>query len=245
MIWISGGREEYHDWFKNEYDQIVEKLYSFSDKFQPTMENLQHVKNGSQSMLLNRFYVLSNPMRNQIYGVSGNVFTNPIEMIAERGIFTIKTTTTRKFNKKNANFFSGFLLLRKFDKILSFMKDSGLMDKINKDFIFNMTILNNIHNRAIGDLDEDAQIVLTINHLEGAWAVLIVGLSISALVFLMELISVAKWFQLFIRKLRKFWIKLLIFLKLYEIKKEKPVKAKKSLAKQIYVAQSYPFEYID
>lgn len=63
----------------------MENLYSFSDKFQPSMENLQRVKNSEQSMLMNRLYVISNPMRNKIHGVSGNVFTNPIEMIAERG----------------------------------------------------------------------------------------------------------------------------------------------------------------
>lgn len=132
-------------------------------------------------------------------------------------------------------------MLQKFDKILEFMKDSGLMDKINHDFIYNMTILNNIQNRD-NDSDDDEQIVLTIDHLEGAWAVFIVGLTISTLVFLVELISATKCFRMFIRKLRKLLMRILTFLKLYE-KTEKP--KMKNLTKSIFVKQSYPFEYIE
>lgn len=36
-------------------------------------------------MLMNRLYVLSQSMRDKIHGIRGNVFTNQIEMVAERG----------------------------------------------------------------------------------------------------------------------------------------------------------------
>lgn len=111
------------------------------------------------------------------------------------------------------------------------MKDSGLMAKINHDFIFNMTILKNIVNGTTADED---QIVLTVQHLEGAWAALIVGLSISTLVFLLELVSATKWFRRLVDGTRTVLVRIMVFLKLYE-KNEKP---KKMLAKRAYGLQS-------
>lgn len=134
------------------------------------------------------------------------------------------------------------------------MKDSGLMAKINKDFIYNMTILKNIIN---GTTMVEDQIVLTVQHLQGAWAVLIVGLSISTLAFLLELVSATNWFRQYVNGTRRLAVRILVFLKLYE-KKEKPMRkvlanqlygfqSKKILAKQMHVVQSHynMFEYIE
>lgn len=73
------------------------------------------------------------------------------------------------------------------------MTDSGIMNKIYKDFLYNMTILENIRDR--DHIHEVSQIVLTLDHLQGAFAALIVGYLLSILVFLIELIVSTKWFR--------------------------------------------------
>lgn len=86
---IPGGLEEYHDLFKNKFpeDEIFHKLYNFSDAFLPTMENIKRVTDGKQVMLLNRIFVLSKSVHS-IFAMPTNVISNPLEMVAEKGIPT-------------------------------------------------------------------------------------------------------------------------------------------------------------
>lgn len=197
-----GGREEYKDWFDNDNpdDNIVTRSYRYSERFQPRTENLKLVRDGKQAMLINRFYVLSNTLRDAVYAVPGNVFTSPLEMITERG----------------------FPLLKKFNRLINYMKDAGLINKIASDFIFKMSILERIKNR--DHIEESSQIVLTVEHLEGAFAVLIVGALISIVVFVGEIISASVWFKRCINTIEAYfstkWHKLMVRLKLREPQKK-------------------------
>lgn len=128
------------------------------------------VRDGFISILSNRIFVLSHDLQDDIFGIPGNVFSNPLEMIAERG----------------------FPLIRKFNALINRMKDAGLTSKIYKDFLYNKTILDHIRHRE--SLTEVGQIVLTVEHLEGAFAVLIVGLMISFVVFVIEVICKSQRF---------------------------------------------------
>lgn len=202
-LFNEGGREEYDDWFDNdlEHDKEVFRRYNSSDYFQPTNENLQRVCDGKQSMLINRFYVLSNSMRDQIFALPGNVFSNPLEMIAERG----------------------FPLLRKLNTLIDRMKDSGLVMKIYNDFLHTMNLKEG---KRMREQATETQVVLTIEHLEGAFAVLILGYLLSGLVFVLELISVTKRYvrcrDICSKAITVQWDKLLIWLRLKE--KANPVK---------------------
>lgn len=193
-----GGREDYRDWFDNENgdDIIVNRTYRYSERFQPTTANLKLVRDGHQAMLINRFYVLSNTLRDAVYAVPGNVFSSPLEMITERG----------------------FPLLRKFNRLINYMKDAGLINKFNRDFIFNMSILERIKHR--DQIEDYSQIVLTVEHLEGAFAVLIVGALISILVFVGEIISATGWFKRYVNAIEELfstkWYKMMVRLKLQE-----------------------------
>lgn len=140
------------------------------------MENMKLVRDGYISILLNRIFVLSHDLQGDIYGIPGNVFSNPLEMIAERG----------------------FPLIRRINTLINRMKDAGLTSKIYKDFLYNKTVLDHIRHRE--DLTDDSQIVLTIQHLEGAFAVLIVGLMVSFVVFIIEVISKSQWCVMLFKK---------------------------------------------
>lgn len=175
---IAGGREEYADWFINDnpQDQTISKKYNISSLFQPTLENMKLVRDGRISILSNRIFVLSHDLQDDIFGIPGNVFSNPLEMIAERG----------------------FPMIRNFNSLINRMKDTGLITKIYRDFLYNKTILDHIrHREGITDVN---QITLTLQHLDGAFAVLIFGLLISFVVFLIE---VALKSQCFIRNFEK------------------------------------------
>lgn len=169
-----GGREEYSDWFENDHDhdQAVRRLYNWTEEFWPRAANLERVRDGHQAMLMNRFYVMSSALRDQIFAVPGNVFSSPLEMITVRG----------------------FPLLSAINRLVNRMKDSGLTMKINDDFLHDMNLKEAMRNarRLQGT---DVQKVLNVNHLQGAYAVLIIGLMWSALVFGMELVSVSQWWR--------------------------------------------------
>ncbi|XP_037024283.1 uncharacterized protein LOC119066111 [Bradysia coprophila] len=167
-----GGQEEYEDWFMNEnpLDQIISEKYNNSDHFLATLENMALVREGYISILTNRMFVLSHDLQEDIFGIPGNVFTSPLEMIAERG----------------------FPLIKKFSSLIHRMKDAGLTSKIYKDFLHNKTILDFIRHR--DRIHEVGQITLTLDHLQGAFAVLIIGLIISLVVFLIEILLNSKWF---------------------------------------------------
>lgn len=88
----------------------------------------------------------------------------------------------------------GFPLIRKFNSLINRMKDTGLIEKIYDDFLFNKTILDFIHDKkGIADV---SQTRLTVQHLQGAFAVLIVGLLISFVVFVVEVVSKSQSFLL-------------------------------------------------
>lgn len=136
------------------------------------------VRDGHISMLINRIFVLSHDLQDEIFALPGNVFSNPLEMIAERG----------------------FPLIRNFNSLINRMKDAGLVSKISKDFLYNKTVLDYIrHREGIADV---SQITLTVDHLQGAFAVLIVGLMISFLAFLGEVIWNSEHFIVYCKKIK-------------------------------------------
>lgn len=113
------------------------------------------------------------------------MFANPLEMIVERG----------------------FPLLRRINQILATLRDMGIMSKLFVDFHYNMTVLtsiremkahvyeeenDNVADLAFGDEEhkeeENPEIVLTTEHLEGAFTLLIAGLVASLSAFILELI---------------------------------------------------------
>lgn len=176
---FKGGREDYHDWFENEnpFDEILYKMYNYSSAFWPTINNLESIRDGKRIVLLNRIFVQSKTMEN-IFGFSGNVFLSPLEMITERG----------------------FPLLKPFSLLISHMIDAGIMTKLYADFLFNVTVLENIRDRT--RIEDTKQIVLTIHHMNGAFTVLFLGLFISFLVFISELLFA--W-NINRRKTKNYW----------------------------------------
>lgn len=161
-----GGREEYTDWFENEnpYDQIIGRLYNTSEAFWPTEENLNDVAEGKRVILTNRVFILSKSIHH-VFPLPFNVFANPLEMISERG----------------------FPLLKRYSNLIMFMRDAGIIDKLYKDFQYNATVLHHIRDREIDELKE-TQIVLTLGHMDGAFTVLLLGLFISIVTFVLEII---------------------------------------------------------
>lgn len=161
-----GGREDYHDWFDNEDpgDELFYRLYNSSKDFWPTVANLKAIRNGQRVVLLSRLYVLSTSI-NEVFPLPRNVFSNPVEMITERG----------------------FPLLKRVSRLIMYMIDGGIMAKLYKDFMFNATVLEHIRNR--NNISETKQIVLTLMHMEGAFTVLLLGLTLSALALITELLT--------------------------------------------------------
>lgn len=115
---------EYADWFENDdsTDLKISKRYNSSDDFLPTRRNLYAVRNGKRIILFNRFFVDTTSISRDVFGFTENVFSNPLEMITERG----------------ASF------LPRFNMIISRMKDSGLTIKIYNDFLYKIKILQEI-----------------------------------------------------------------------------------------------------
>lgn len=127
----------------------------------PTVENLLDVAIGRRVILTNRVFLLSKSIHN-VYPMPFNVFVNPLEMVSERG----------------------FPLLRRFSRLIMFMRDAGVIEKLYEDFHYNMTTLHHIRER---DDDDETQIVLTLGHMDGAFTVLILGNLISLVIFVIEL----------------------------------------------------------
>lgn len=119
------------------------------------------------------------------------MFANHLEMIVERG----------------------FPLLRRINEILATLRDMGLMSKLFVDFKYKMTILTSIKEMkshvSQHDIQEDIEglnllldeehrddpdpeIVLTVAHLEGAFTLLMMGLFVSSIVFVLEIIFHSK-----------------------------------------------------
>ena len=160
------------DWFDNddEMDQIIFDLYNFSEIFRPSKTSINRIMEGEETILISRLYVQSNEHRNDIFGLSQDMFANHLEMIVERG----------------------FPLLRRINEIISALRDMGMMSKLFIDFKYNMTILQSIRNLKRSQDEEEPEqsneIVLTIEHLDGAFTIFFLGLSISGIVFLFEIL---------------------------------------------------------
>lgn len=158
--------------------------------FRPSTQSLRMIKDGKIALLCSRLYVRSNKYRNDVFGLTRSMFANHLEMIVERG----------------------FPLLRRINEVLSTLRDAGLMNKMFIDFNYNMTILTpirekqhhlkeqddgNVEDLNIDDghinVEDDPEIVLTTEHLEGAFTLLFVGLAVSSAVFILEMIFHSKF----------------------------------------------------
>lgn len=172
--------------------------------FRPSTKTLKQIKDGEMTLLISRLYVRSNKYRNDVFGLTQSMFANQLEMIVERG----------------------FPLLRRINEILATMRDMGVMSKLFVDFNYNMTILASIKELKARQLepeenpqadidlnidedheskDENPEIVLTVEHLEGAFSILIAGLLASSIVFVLELIFHSKFVR---RSLKWLWRKM-------------------------------------
>lgn len=139
-------------------------MYNSTEKFWPTVENLDAVANGERVILTNRVFVLSKS-KNQVYPLPFNVFTNQLEIFSERG----------------------FPLLNRFSQLIAWMRDSGIIEKLYNDFYYNATMLHYIRNRD-SDMFNEGIIVLTLNHMDGAFTLLIFGYFIGLVAFGVEII---------------------------------------------------------
>lgn len=160
-----GGREEYADWFQNDspYDIIIGKLYNDSEAFWPFEENFASVARGERIILTNRNLVLSKSVHD-IFAFPADALASPLQMFTERG----------------------FPLLKRYSNLLSYMVDAGIISKLHKDFIYDVTVLDHIRKHEIQS-DEDSQIVLTLSHMDGAFTILLLGAALSFVIFIGEL----------------------------------------------------------
>ena len=182
-----GGRLENMDWFENgdELDEMIFDRYNHSTAFRPSTSSLRMIKNGEIALLVSKLYVGSNKYRNSVHGIQRSMFANHLEMIVERG----------------------FPLLRRINKLLAGLRDNGFMSKLFIDFKFNTTILASIREmkahkdslesemNVMNSFDyehevEDPEVVLTIEHLEGAFTIIILGLLVSSCTFILEIVFV-------------------------------------------------------
>lgn len=181
-----GGRLENMDWFDNgdELDELVFDQYNHSVAFRPSTASLARIKNGEIALLVSKLYVRSNKYRNSVHGITSSMFSNHLEMIVERG----------------------FPLLRRINEVLAALRDMGFISKLFIDFKYNMTILtpiremkalkqkDDIESKLLNSFDEeekqeeDPEVVLTVQHLEGAFSIVIMGLIVSSAVFILEII---------------------------------------------------------
>lgn len=141
------------------------------------------------AILVSRLYVRSNIYHNDVFGLTQSMFATHLEMIVERG----------------------FPLLRRINGIIASLRDMGLMSKLLTDFHYNMTILAQIreikyhlNDQNLDDVLQDLnidddhnddgspEVVLTTEHLEGAFTLLLMGLFVSSIVFILELIFRSK-----------------------------------------------------
>lgn len=185
---------------------LSEKIKSIDNPLtrRPSTKTLKRIRDGDMAILISRLFVKSNKYRNDVFGLTQPMFSNPLEMIVERG----------------------FPLLRRTNEILSTLRDAGLMNKLFIDFNYNMTILTSIRERkahenthdggdterVVMDADdedheiqgENPEIVLTVAHLEGAFTILLMGLFVSSIIFATEIIFHSKFLR---RMIRLCWVK--------------------------------------
>jgi hypothetical protein len=203
-----GGRLENKDWFENDdpIDLEVFERYNTSKEFRPSPEALKRIiKERNLGLLMSQLYVEQTDYHDDIFGITKEQFSNQLEMLCERG----------------------FPLLRRINKILGVFRDAGIASKLFEDFHYNSTILRSIREvreelidagllnlPRSEDFDENKkktehtqghEIVLTLEHLQGPFTLLIVGLIISCVVFAMELLTKMAIFQRNFVKFKIFW----------------------------------------
>uniref|UniRef100_A0A182N2R6 Uncharacterized protein n=1 Tax=Anopheles dirus TaxID=7168 RepID=A0A182N2R6_9DIPT len=176
-----GGRVDSEDWFMNDFedDRLVSERYNVSSEFQPSLGNLQAVLEGRRSLLISRLYVRNTKYYGLLHGLTQDVFVTQIEMIVEKG----------------------FPLLPKFNRILSNLIAMGIVEKLWQDFVHNVTILDRIRrNRALSEeeiMAASPEVVLTVGHLQSAFALYGIGMCLCVVVFLLEVVSktrcVGRW----------------------------------------------------
>lgn len=127
------------------------------------MQTLKSVAHGERVLLTSRVFVFSKSVHG-IFPLTFNVFASPLQMISERG----------------------FPLLKRYTLLIGRMIDAGITVKLYSDFYFNMTILEHIRHHS--EEIEPTQIVLTLNHMDGAFNLLCLGLMISSIVFFLEML---------------------------------------------------------
>ncbi|XP_035788893.1 uncharacterized protein LOC118465092 [Anopheles albimanus] len=168
-----GGRLDSEDWFMNSFeeDRLVSERYNVSSAFQPSLANIEAVNDGSRVLLMSRLYVRNTNYQDRLHGLSRNVFVTQLEMIMEKG----------------------FPLLPKFNRIISNLIDMGIMEKLWKDFLFNVTILEHIkRNRQLSEEDilaASPEVVLTLDHLQSAFVLYAIGLVFCVVAFVAEWLS--------------------------------------------------------
>lgn len=160
-----GGRSENHDWFENDDPIYIElgRRYNSTEPFWPSEKSLESVARGEKMLLMDRTYVLSKNAHN-IFGLPQNVFISSLQMICERG----------------------FPLLRRYSEVISRMVDAGIIEKLYEDFRYNATYLEQIRSYSKDAVEE--VIVLRMKHMDGAFAILLVGSAIGVICFLMEIV---------------------------------------------------------
>lgn len=87
---LLGGRLENLDWFENGDDDEDSKVfarYNDSERFRPSDNTMKQIilEPGGMSVLMSRLFVKTNKYRKGLYGVQPDVFSNPVEIICERG----------------------------------------------------------------------------------------------------------------------------------------------------------------
>ncbi|XP_052862875.1 uncharacterized protein LOC128269451 [Anopheles cruzii] len=195
-----GGRLDSEDWFMNEFveDRRVSDRYNVSPAFQPSLDNLQAVSEGSRALLMSRLYVRNSIYHERLHGLSKDVLVTQIEMIVEKG----------------------FPLLPKFNRILSNLNDMGIIEKLWQDFLYNVTILEHIKRWRAMSEDElraaSAEVVLTLDHLQSAFALYGIGVILCVVAFVGELLSRARWVRRVAGGLAVRWDRALVAVQLRE-----------------------------
>ncbi|TDG39803.1 hypothetical protein AWZ03_013774 [Drosophila navojoa] len=159
-----GGEEESRDWFENDDDLWIFKAYNSSPEFRPRTQNLRFVQQGQRCILSSRMYIMQNLYADDIYAFPQNVFVSPMQLIMK----------------------AGFPFLYEMNMIIRYMRDVGIIQKIDSDFRYNNTYLNRI-SKMRPDFAATV-IVLTTEHLKGPFGILIVGICCAMLTFLVELL---------------------------------------------------------
>ncbi|XP_062134086.1 uncharacterized protein LOC133844204 [Drosophila sulfurigaster albostrigata] len=174
-----GGEEESRDWFENDDDMWIFKGYNSSVDFRPRTKNLQDVEEGLRCILSSRMYIMQNRHADDIFAFPQNVFTSPMQMIMK----------------------AGFPFMFEINMVIRYMRDVGIIAKIDSDFRFNNTYLNRIAKMRPNFADN--AIVLTTEHVKGPFGILIFGICSALLAFLLELLYVYRGCRLRRRQRRR------------------------------------------